>query len=57
MIVTTNPIDQGWIDALRRFMGDGHGLVPVYYKSNGSVDAEKTVEAAFMLYGIKPKEE
>jgi hypothetical protein len=54
-VLNLNPIDKAWIDALRRFMGDGHGPVPFYSNPDGSVNAEKTVEAAFSLYGIKPK--
>jgi hypothetical protein len=52
---SNNPIDQRWLDALRRFMGDGLGPVPFYRLPDGDIDAQKTVEAAFGLYGIKPK--
>jgi hypothetical protein len=49
-----NIIDQGWVDALRRFMGDGKGPVPVWKNPDGTVNAQKTVECAFGLYNIKP---
>ncbi len=47
-------VDQGWIDALRRFIGEGTGEVPVWLTADGTVDAEHTVESAFALYDIKP---
>lgn len=49
-----NPTDQGWIDALRRFIGEGQGMVPVWHNADGTVNAERTVEGAFGEYGIKP---
>lgn len=52
-----DPIDNKWLNALRRFMGNGWGPVPYYRALDGSVDADKTVEAAFGLYNIKPKGE
>jgi hypothetical protein len=55
MKVTTSQPDQNWIDALRRFMGDGRGPVPFYKNTDGTVNAEKTVEHAFGLYNIKPR--
>lgn len=41
---------------LRRFMGDGHGMVPIWKLPDGSINAERTVEAAFGLYNITPVE-
>jgi hypothetical protein len=36
-------------------MGDDTGPVPFCRLPDGDVDAQKTVEAAFGLYNIKPK--
>jgi hypothetical protein len=56
--VQLNSRDQAWIDALRRFMGDGEtSPVPMFMNGDGTVNAEKTVEKAFGLYNIKPKAE
>ena len=52
----TNETDKKWINALRRFMGDGSGPAPIWKLPDGSINAERTVEAAFGLYNIKPVE-
>ncbi len=50
-------MDDKWIDALRRFMGNGKGYVPVWKNADGSIDANATLEAAFGMYGILPRVE
>jgi hypothetical protein len=50
-----NSMDEKWIAALRRFVGDGTGPVPMWLNPDGSVNAEKTVDRAFEMYNIKPK--
>jgi hypothetical protein len=47
-------IDQKWIDALRRFMGDGTGPVPTWQLPDGSIDAHRTIECVFGMYSIHP---
>jgi hypothetical protein len=50
-------VDKKWVDALRRFIGNGTGYVPTYRLEDGSVDANKTLEAVFGLFDIKPRVE
>lgn len=53
-----NPIDDKWLDALKRYLGDGSkkGIVPFYRNPDGSIDANKTLDGVMGMYNIKPKE-
>lgn len=44
-------IDVGWINALKPYLGGG--IVPIYRKPDGSIDAEKTMDQFCSLYGLK----
>lgn len=52
---TDNPIDYKWINALRRFIGNGRGPVPIWRNEDGTIDADKTLENIFAMYNIKPR--
>lgn len=46
-----NKIDTSWIDALRPYLGGG--IVPCYYKPDGTIDPVKTVDQFCSLKGCK----
>jgi hypothetical protein len=48
---SVNDCDQKWVDALRRFDTCGDRVVQM--RTDGTVDADKTLETAFRLHGIK----
>jgi len=46
--------DEKWVNALRQYLGDGTGLIPVF-ESEGEINAEKTMEFFMGYWGIKKK--
>lgn len=51
--------DKAWIDALRRYLGDGteHVPVPFYTNPDGTVDTIKTVDRFMTFWNINPAKE
>ena len=50
-----NDRDRAWVDAMRRYMGDGTGCVPIYRNPDGTVNANATIDRLMQMYDIKPK--
>lgn len=52
-----NECDRKWIDAIRRYWGDGSAMVPVptWKLPDGSVDAVQTLDWLMHAYKIAPK--
>jgi hypothetical protein len=44
--------DKKWVDALRQYLGDGTGEIPVY-EAAGQVDADRTMENFMAYFNIK----
>jgi len=45
-----DPCDKKWIDALKPYLGGG--IVPIFRISDGSVDAQRTLERFAEMKGI-----
>lgn len=43
--------DAGWINALKPYLGGG--IVPIYRKPDGSINAEATMDQFCRLHGLK----
>lgn len=50
-----NDRDRAWVDAIKRYLGDGHGPVPVYRNQDGTVNAVATIDSLMRMYDIKSK--
>lgn len=55
-----NDRDQAWIDAMRRYLGDGseHTSFPVYFNNvprcEPRLDVRRTLDRFMEMFGIKP---
>jgi poly(3-hydroxybutyrate) depolymerase len=50
MGIVTNERDQAWVNALKPYLGGR--IVPLYMDSDGTVNAEKTIDRFCELHGV-----